>query len=147
MKTVAAVVAVLLLGAAPALAALGESVDSVERDQRRLEGQLRSVALPGYSIHQITREDGLTVKEFVSPRGTVFGVSWAGPAMPDLSQLLGKYYADFQRAAQSRARRRAPIAVRIGDLVVESGGHMRSFRGRAYVDSLVPNTVSAAVVQ
>jgi len=147
MRIAASVVAVLLLGTAPARAALGESADSVQNDTKMLQGQLRSVVLPGYTVHQITREDGLTVKEFASPRGTVFGVSWQGPTMPDLSQLLGKYYADYQRAAQARVHRRGPITVRIGDLVVKSSGHMRSFRGRAYVDSLIPNTASKEVVQ
>ena len=147
MKWLASVVGLLLLGTAPAWATLGQSADSVEIDRQALRGQSEHVVLPYYTIHQITRGEGVAVKEYVSPQGKVFGVSWSGPTMPDLSQLLGDYYQDFQRAATSRARRRAPIAVHVGDLVVESAGHLRSFHGRAYVTSLVPNTVTHEVVK
>jgi len=146
MKTLMAVVGLWLLGAAPAWAVLGRSVDSVESDRKMLEGTVQRVTLPYYSIHQITR-DGMTVKEYVTPKGTVFGVSWQGPTMPNLSQLLGDYYQDFQREVQSRPRRRGPAIVQTDDLVVESSGHMRAFHGRAYVRSLVPNTVTREVIQ
>jgi len=147
MKKITLGLVFLLWNTAPAWAVLGQSVDSVESDRKMLEGRVESVTLPYYSIHQITRDGGMTVKEYVSPKGIVFGVSWQGPTMPNLSQLLGNYYGDFQRAAESRVRRRGPISVRTGDLVVESGGHMRAFHGRAYVLSLVPNTVTKEVVQ
>ena len=42
------------------------------------------------------------------------------------------------------AQRRAKVTDR---LVVESAGHMRSFRGRAYVSSLLPGKVAEEVVQ
>jgi hypothetical protein len=32
-------------------------------------------------------------------------------------------------------------------LLVESGGHMRAFRGRAYLPGLLPRALSAAVVR
>jgi len=146
MKWFAAVVGLLLLCAAPAWATLGQSADSVEADRQAMQGKVEHVALPYYSIHQITW-GGLKVKEFVSPQGKVFGISWQGPTMPNLAQLLGEYYQDFQRSAQGRPRRRGPIAVHVGDLVVESGGHLRAFSGRAYVTSLVPNTVTYEVVK
>jgi hypothetical protein len=43
--------------------------------------------------------------------------------------------------------RRAPVGLRTGDLVVESGGHMRAFRGRAYLPGLVPRELAVAVVR
>jgi hypothetical protein len=148
MKTVTALIlSVLSLGVAPAKAVLGQSVESVRSDQQRLEGQLRAVVLDGYSVQQITRGDGAVVKEFVSPGGAVFGVSWQGPTMPNLAQLLGAYFPQFQQGARSSVHRRGPLVVRSGDLVVESGGHMRAFRGRAYLTNLVPKNLSPAVVR
>jgi hypothetical protein len=44
-------------------------------------------------------------------------------------------------------RRRAAVVLRTGDLVVESGGHMRAFRGRAYLPGLVPPELGAAGVR
>jgi len=146
VKTTTAVLAMLMFAAAPAWAVLGGSVDSVRADQARLEAKLHVATLPGYTVHEISRGDGTAIKEFVSPLGTVFGVSWKGPTMPDLAPLLGTYYSEFHQEVAGR-RHRGPVVVRTKDLVVESGGHLRAFHGRAYVTSLVPNTLSPAVVQ
>lgn len=145
--TVRATFAVLLLGAAPAWAVLGEPVASVQSDQRFMKAQVREVAGEGYSLHEIKASEGTVVREYVSPEGMVFGVSWEGPSMPNLQQVLGSYYAEFQKAAQSPHRRRGPLVVQTDKVVIESGGHMRAFHGRAYVPSLVPNTLTQAVVQ
>jgi hypothetical protein len=145
-KTTIAVLSAWLMASAPAWAVLGQSVDSVRADQTRLEAKLRTVPLPGYTVHEISRGDGTTIREFVTPFGTVFGVSWKAPTMPDLAPLLGTYYAQFHQAMQGR-RHRGPVVVRTNDLVVESGGHLRAFYGRAYVTSLIPATLSPAVVQ
>jgi hypothetical protein len=137
----------LCAAALPVFAALGDTVDSVSSDARKLQGRIRTTQLNGYSMHQISREDGTVVTEYVSPSGKVFGVSWQGPVMPNLSQILGSYYTRFESSVRSRAHRRSAVALRSGDLVVESGGHLRDFHGRAYVTSLLPNDVSEAVVQ
>lgn len=137
----------LLLKANPAWAVLGQPLQSVTDDQQRLHGELRAVAREGYAVHEISSPEGMVVKEYVSPDGMVFGVSWQGPAMPNLPKLLGSYFAQFQQASQSSPHRRGPIALHTDQLVVESGGHMRAFHGRAYVPSLMPSTVSEAVVQ
>ena len=128
-------------------AALGQTVDSVASDQQRMEGRMRTTVLQSYTVHEISRDDGTVVNEYVSPAGKVFGVAWQGPTMPNLEQLLGAYFPQFQSASRAAVHRRASIVVRSGDLVIESGGHPRSFRGRAYVGALVPANVSQAVVQ
>jgi Protein of unknown function (DUF2844) len=145
MKMLAAVLLSLLF-AVPTWAVLGEREQSVIADQQRLRGELRSVAGQGYTVHEISAPDGMVVKEYVSSGGVVFGVSWRGRTMPDLQNLLGSYFPEFQQAAESAPRRRA-LAVRTDRLVVESSGHMRAFRGRAYVPSLLPSGVTDEVVQ
>jgi hypothetical protein len=147
VKQVAVVLWALLLGSAPAWAVLGQSVDSVQSDLASLKGRLVTTSLSGYSVHQISRDDGTVVKEFVSSDGKVFGITWQGPTMPNLAQLLGTYFPQFQQAARSAVHRRGPLSLQTSELVVESGGHMRAFRGRAYLKSLLPNSLTQADVQ
>jgi len=145
MRALAAIL-LLFLVTLPAAATLGQSRDSVESDRRLLHGRLTTVEAQGYTIHQFTRDDGGVLKEFVSPDGKVFGIAWQGPTMPNLAQLLGSHFAEFQQATKS-AQRRAPLSVHVGQLVVESSGHLRSFRVRAYLINLLPNDLSPEVVQ
>jgi hypothetical protein len=146
-RKIALSIGILLVGAAPAGAVLGESVRSVQDDQQRMRGALISMTREGYSIQQISSPSGHVIKEYVSLEGTVFGVSWQGPAVPDLQPLLGSYFAQLQEATLARPRRHGPLIVRTDKVVIENGGHQRAFHGRAYVPSLLPQAVSPAVVQ
>jgi hypothetical protein len=100
-----------------------------------------------YTVHEITGDDGTLIREYVTPAGKVFGVSWSGPTIPDLEQLLGTYNAEFQTAIRAKRGRRSSAAVHNPDLVVESSGHMRAFHGRAYLNSMLPTGVTEDVVQ
>lgn len=142
-----AVLAIVLSRAAPSWAVLGEPLGSVVEDQQRLHGELRSAGGEGYSVHEITGADGTVVRQYASPSGLVFGVAWHGPFVPDLARLLGSHFADYRQAVRSSVRRRGPLAVRTDRLVVETGGHMRAFRGRVYLPGAVPAAVSEAVVR
>jgi hypothetical protein len=103
--------------------------------------------MQGYTLHEITRPDRTLVREFASPAGIVFAVSWQGPSLPNLAQLLGKYFPQFQQAAHSGTHRRGPVVVHSGPLVVESSGHMRAFHGRAYLTSHWPDNLTKEVVK
>ena len=135
------------LGSSPAWAVLGQSVASVAADQQRLRGELRSRAGDGYDVHEIVTGDGTLVREYVSPVGQVFGIAWQGPTRPDLGPLLGEFFAAFQKASRTGARRRGPLVVRTDELVVEMGGHMRAFHGRAYLPLRLPGAVAQTVVR
>jgi hypothetical protein len=137
----------LLLAAVPVWAALGGSEQSVEQDRARLAGQTTRTVMQYYTVHEITTKDGHKIREYVSPGGTVFGVAWEGPSLPDLPPLLGSYFTAFKEAMASSTRRHGPLYVQAGPLVVESGGHMRSFRGRAYVTDLIPSNVTKDVIR
>jgi len=150
MKTIVGVLVMLILGAVPAGAVLGEYESSVSLDQQSLRGQDRVTNAQGYTLHQITSPSGGVVSEYVSPQGKVFAVSWRAPLIPNFQQLLGSYVEEVQKAAQAQAqtrRRGAPLIVRSKDFVFVSGGHMRAFHGLAYVPSLLPENVSAEVVR
>lgn len=137
----------ILAAAFPAGATLGGSAESVVTDQSKLHAKRAVVDRRDYTVHEITSDDGTVVREYVSPAGKVFGVSWTGPTIPDLTQLLGAYNGEFQTAVRAKRGRRSSAAVHNSDLVVESSGHMRAFRGRAYLNSMLPGGVAEDVVQ
>jgi Protein of unknown function (DUF2844) len=147
MKIIAGVLVFLFLGSIPGWAVLGEYESSITTDQQRIHAQLHQISRQGYSIHQLSAGSGRTVREYVSPKGVVFGVAWQGPTMPNLQQLLGSYFEQVQQAARSRRQRGGPLVVRTDNLVMVSGGHMRSFHGIAYAPNLLPAGVPAEVVR
>jgi hypothetical protein len=148
MRASVGVLLTLILATAPAWAALGEYESSVSLDQQALRSEDRVQTFQAYKVHELTSANGTIVREYVSPEGKVFGIAWKGHFAPDMRQLLGPSYAEFQQALQSRAPRRgAPLIVRTDELVFVSAGHMRAYYGHAYVPSLVPSNISAEVVR
>ncbi len=136
----------LLVAALPLSATLGGNVASVQADQVHIKGSRRITQAAGYAIHEIQAPRSV-IREYVSPAGKIFAVSWEGPGHPDLQQLLGPYFEQFQRAAQMKPARRAPLVVHEPGLVVEIGGVPRHFVGRAYVPQLLPEGVSVEQIR
>jgi Protein of unknown function (DUF2844) len=140
--TMRAALSIILLTAVltpPALAALGGDALGVDADSARMKGQARLSTAAGYTESHITLPSGTVVNEYVSSEGKVFAVTWRGPAMPDLNQTLGAYFAQYQAAAALTAHAgHNHLAVRQQDLVVLTGGHMRAWVGKAYLKSLLP---------
>ena len=137
---------VLLMLPLPAVASLGGDVTSVQSDQTKMQGSLRTFSNNSYTVHELQASTGVAVKEYVSPSGKVFAVTWQGPFHPDLRQLLGLYFDQFVQAEQAqRAQRRGhgPVSIRQAGLVVQISGHTRSFVGRAYVPQMLPAGVHA----
>jgi Protein of unknown function (DUF2844) len=147
MKKAFTLLAALAAAALPGWAVLGGSAESVVTDQLKFRAKRAVVETQEYTVHEISRDDGTLIREYVTPAGKVFGVSWSGPTIPDLSQLLGSYNTEFQNAAHSKAGHRRPAGVHDSDLVVESSGHARAFYGRAYLNSLLPNGVTQEIVK
>jgi len=146
MKSIFAVL-LMLMGSVQAWAALGDNIASVNSDAQVLGGKHQIVAKVGYNLHQITMADGSVVNEFVSPAGTVFGISWQGHFAPNLHQLLGTYMTNFQQGQVTQRVPRRSITIQGDNFVFSSVGHLRSFRGRAYVPGLVPANLTPEVVQ
>ena len=128
-------------------AVLGGSAESVAADQVKLRANRKVVANRQYAVHEISRDDGTLIREYVNPEGKVFAVSWSGPVIPDLSHLLGSYNAEFQNTLHAARARREAAVVHNPDLVVESSGHMRAFYGRAYLNSMLPSGVTPETVK
>jgi hypothetical protein len=130
-----------------ALACLGDSPDSVLRDHPHWKDRLRSSSHVGYRVVRIDDNEGTVLNQYVNSAGLVFGVTWQAQRVPNLKTLLGAYFPEFQRAVQARGHQVGPMMLRTENLVVESAGHMRAFRGRAYVPRLVPHHLSAEVMR
>jgi len=125
-----------------ALAALGGDASTVERDVTQLKAQRAVTATTAYSVHELQMVGGTRVREYVTPANKVFAVVWKGPSIPDLRELLGTYYPRFSKAAQALGRTRRPVAVEDSDLVIRTGGHLRSFFGMAYLPGQMPQGVT-----
>ncbi len=132
---------------APALAALGGDASSVEADRARLKGALRVTSQDGYSVHEIQTAAGLVVHEYVTPNDKVFAVSWRGPGIPDLRQVLGSYYNEFEQAAAATpSRNHHHLTVQTPQVVVQSSGRTRAYFGRAWAPALLPQNFSVTEI-
>jgi hypothetical protein len=147
MKTTLRILLVLMMGVLPAWAALGEYEGSVSLDQQVLRGDLREEVHTGYKLHQIVTPQGALIREYVSPEGKVFAISWHAHFIPSMQQLLGSYFPRVQQAAQARVQRGGPLVIQTGDFVFFSSGRMMDFYGVAYVPGLLPKNLTAEVVR
>lgn len=136
--------AVLLAGSVtlPAFAALGGDAASVDTDAAKMKGQARATAVAGYTVKEITLPSGTVVREYVSAEGKVFAVTWSGMSQPDLRQTLGTYFEQYKAAAAAPHAGHHHLTIHQPELVVNSGGHMRAWRGKAYVPALLPPSFS-----
>jgi hypothetical protein len=132
---------------APASAALGENVGSVQTDQVQMKATLRVGSSGKYTVHELQTPAGTLIREYASPSGTVFGVAWEGPSLPDLRQILGTYFNAYTEAPKTKRTGRRSLAVEQAGLVVHSRGHVRAFFGQAYIPQMLPPDVSADEIQ
>jgi len=132
---------------ARAFAELGGDLNSVERDRARMAAAVTVRSMGRFTVHEMTTDSGTTVREFASPQGKIFAVSWQGQFHPDYQQLLGSYFSQLQQAAGQRRARRAPVVIETAGFVFESFGHFRDLSGRAYVPQMLPAGVGVEDIQ
>jgi len=110
-----------------------------------------TAASASYTVRETTLGNGTVVREYISAAGSVFGLAWSGPQMPDLADLLGSYFPQYVSGVTSaRALRgggHGPGSVQDSGVVVYSGGHMGAFSGQAYLPQALPAGVSATDIQ
>lgn len=134
-----------LLSVPVAVAGLGDPVASVARDHAQLRGTALVVTpLQAYDRHEITTDDGTRVREYVSRAGTVFGVTFAGPSLPDLKVVLAGHYDEYTAAAAAaRPGSHHVLAINTPGLVVTVIKRPRGFSGSAHVPALLPAGTTA----
>lgn len=137
---------------AAAHASLGGDSASIEADRVHMQVDHAARQTPSsngnYTIHETTLPTGTIVRQYVSTAGVVFAVTWSGPFKPDLRQLMGPHFDTMiaRQAGQVNAGHRF-VSQHEADLVVESGGHPRSFVGRAYLPSALPACIIVQDIQ
>jgi Protein of unknown function (DUF2844) len=120
---------------------LGGDVTSVEADRGKMEATMQTTSTQLYTVHEMHTTNNVTVREFVSPTGKVFGVAWQGASRPDMKQLLGAYFDQYTQGVQKQKAKpvgRAPLLIEQPGFVLQMSGHMRALAGRAYIPQLVP---------
>jgi hypothetical protein len=127
-----------------ARAALGGSADSVESDRISMKALSRPAPVGTVRKQELQLPSGTVVTEYLTADGQVFAVSWQGPVLPDLHQVLGDYFVNYQAAARQPVVRHRLVRFTSPDLVIESSGKMRAFTGRAWVPTLLPSGVTSA---
>jgi len=134
----------------PAFAVLGGDESSVSADVAHMKASVKVTPGEAFAVHEMNAEGSPVVREYVSPAGRVFGVAWQGSSVPDLQQLLGTYFQQYSAAAKAAKAGhpgRRPLNIQRPGLVVQTGGHMRSFSGRAYDPGLLPQGVGADAIR
>ena len=134
------------LWAASAMAALGGDAAGIAADGVALHGVLSATVGTQYDVREITSNTGTRVRQYLNRDGVVFAVGWDGPVVPNLQRLLGTYYPQYAAAiaAQEHPGLHRGIRVASAELIVEAGGHLRAYAGRAYLPALTPPGVPAA---
>lgn len=139
------------LGGAPMSPPAADSaatVRALQRTMRSADGSSTSAA--ACTVREITFRTGTVVREYVSTAGTVFGVAWQGPTMPDLTSVLGRYVLQYTagvEAAHAARGWRAPVSVDTSGLVIRTGGHMGAFGGEAWLPQALPAGMTGNDIQ
>ena len=87
---------------------------------------------------KVINEKGYELREYINQDSRIFAVSWVGRSHPDLSQLLGQHYSEYQVAAQLKIKGRYPQPIKTSKMILHTYGHMGSVRGFAYEDRELP---------
>jgi len=126
------------LGRAPSAFA-GNTTVHQARALAATNGTGSASASATYSVSTTTLAGGTTVREYVGADGVVFAVTWNGPFLPDLRELLGQHFATLRNeSARQPKAGRGQVRVAQPDVTIESGGHMRAYAGRAWINSRLP---------
>jgi hypothetical protein len=142
-----------LLAPVSAFAGLGGDLNSVMLDQIHFQGSLQTTQAASFTVHEIHTATGTVIREYVSPAGKVFAVSWHGAWPPDMQQLLGSYFQQYsdalraQNSSQPSQAGRRSVQILQPDFVFQHSGHLRSFRGKAYLPQMLPAGVQVEAIQ
>ena len=102
---------------------------------------VQSEIRPQYEVLTISTPAGISVREYLNRDGIVFAVNWSGPVPADLQQLLGASLCNLRCSRWLRLRHpgiHRSLRLESSGLIVELGGHLRAYSGRAYLAALIP---------
>jgi hypothetical protein len=125
-----------------ASATLGEEESSISAEPQLANASIKQTELGSYRVHEILQPSGTVIREYAGPDGKVFAVTWHGPFSPNLRQTLGSYFDQYAAAGPAGRQDRNHVQVQASNLVVQVGGHMRAYSGRAYLPQALPSGVT-----
>lgn len=126
-----------------ASATLGETEASIPTEPQLAAASIKETMRGSYRVHEIQQPSGTVIREYAGLDGKVFAVTWHGPFLPNLHQTLGSYFDQYAAAAPAGRQDRNHVQVHESNLVVQVGGHMRAYSGRAYLPQALPSGVTA----
>lgn len=100
-------------------------------------------------VRTLTDAGNTTLNEYATNTGQIIAYAWQGPTMPDLRALLGPYADSYRAGAQAAPADGNLHVSRVArpDVIVESGGPMRGYVGRAWLPAALPPGVTADAFQ
>jgi hypothetical protein len=128
-------------------AALGSGPAQFAANATATQTDTRSTGQAQYTDIRTTLASGTIVHEYADAAGTVFAVSWSGPFVPNLKQLLGPHFDLLAKRNGAGHARHGQRMVDQPDVVVESGGHMGAFEGRAWLPARLPTGFDPKEIQ
>lgn len=133
-------VVLCLLCAGQARAALAGDQASVQSDAQAFGARSSQATQSTATVVTQMLANGLVLRQYLDATGLVFAVAWEGPVLPDFERLLGPHFQAYAAAARQQKR---GVNLQDSSVVIESGGMMRSFSGRAYLPNKLPSTWTA----
>lgn len=129
------------LGATPTPLTTNMPINSIQHSS----AQLGSVQV---ETQIITLPSGTVVVEYID-QGTVFAISWSGPAKPNLEFFLGPIYVDVLRnefASKSGTFDLHRSSVNGADLVANLSARPHYTEGKIYLKSKLPTGVDPSLI-
>ena len=130
-----------LFAADSAWAGLGEMKPSVTQSVAKMVARRSASLRTGYSVHDTIFPDGSQTPEFVSMGGVIFAVRWNAQHKPNMADLLGSSYMEYDSMARkmtASGRLQRNFRHDGNDFVINSTSHLHVFSGLAYRVALMP---------
>ena len=135
----AVIAAVLAVATVNSWAALGGGMANLGTHPMASKSSRAATSAASYSIVERELDTGTKVREYVDSNNVVFAVTWSGPYLPDLKELLGVHFDTMVAEARKAAKgERGQVRVNQPEVVINSGGHMGDFQGRAWLPAKLP---------
>jgi hypothetical protein len=150
-KLVATLTLLTVMAASGAQGELGGTMQSVRQDAEHENGTLVSIVGGAYTIATIATNETppqLTIRQYLSGTGQVFGVAWQGNRHPNTLLLLGPYAITPDTPLLPGSVQQPRFSRRMTEqVVVEVGGTVGNVWGRAYAPSLLPAGISPDAIK
>jgi hypothetical protein len=130
-----------------AFAVLGQESASIISDSSQAETTTPNIQVTkvesgnAYSVYQVTTQNGVEIRQFVSSDNKVFAVVWQGESSPNLSQLLGKYFNSYESAVPKYKSANLQ-SIEQSDFIAYVGNSRGYYYGKAIIPSLIPHSLN-----